>query len=93
MGNSDPDQEFDDLLEGLVSLGCGVNKMDGTTFVSLPDDFAEFIIDRLGDWFYLGTTFMAPEEMVSTEHSGALDRFLLELQDRNLGCHFSDRWH
>ncbi len=79
----------DDLLERLTSLGCGVETTEGTTLVSLPDDYAEFVFERLGGWLYLGTTFMAPEEFADSEHANTLDRFLLELQDRNLGCHFS----
>ena len=81
--------ENDELLQGLSALGCGVQQHEGATFVSLPDNFAEFVLDRQGEWLYLGTTFLNPEEFESSDYSGRLDRFLLELQDRSLGCHFS----
>ena len=79
----------DELLEGLAALGCGIKQEDGAVFVSLPDEFAEFVLDRQGEWFHLGTTFLTPEEFADSEFTGRLDRFLLELQDRSLGCHFS----
>ena len=81
--------EKDELLEGLQTLGCGVQREGGAVFVSLPDDFAEFVLDWQGDWLYLGTTFLTPEEFGDSEFTGRLDRFLLELQDRSLGCHFA----
>lgn len=81
--------ETDELLEGLSALGCGVNRSEGAIFVSLPDDFAEFLFDHQGDLLYLGTTLLTPEEFADSEFTGRLDRFLLELQDRSLGCHFS----
>ena len=81
--------EKEDLLQGLTSLGCSVQDSDGAVFVALPDDFAEFVFDRQGDWLYLGTSFLTPEEFADSGFSGRLDRFLLELQDRSLGCHFS----
>lgn len=82
-------EEKDELLDDLTALGCGIQREGGAVFVSLPDEFAEFVLDRQGDWFYLGTTFLAPEEFADSEFTGRLDRFLLELQDRSLGCHFS----
>lgn len=89
MSKLDPAKDNDDLLNGLTALGCGVKKADGTTYISLPDDFAEFILDRPGEWLYLGTTFLTPEEIDASAYAASLDRFLLELQDRNLGCHFA----
>ena len=79
----------DELLQGLTSLGCSVEKSNGAIFVALPDDFAEFVLDRQEDWLYLGTSFLTPDEFDASEYCGQLDRFLLELQDRSLGCHFS----
>ncbi|MDH3534287.1 MAG: hypothetical protein OER87_00885 [Gammaproteobacteria bacterium] len=79
----------DDLLKGLVTLGCKVDRVDGAVLVSLPDDYGDFIFERLGNWLYVGATFLAPDEMEDSDHLGALDRFLLELQHRNLGCRFS----
>jgi hypothetical protein len=81
--------ENDKLLIGLIDQGCATKEVDGTTLISLPEDEAEFIFERMGNWLYLGTTFMAPEEFESSEHVSRLDRFLLELQHRNLGCRFS----
>ena len=77
------------LLNGLDALGCKVREVEGYTYVSLPDDYDEFVFERMGEWLYLGTTFMTPEELEDQEYIAALDRFLLELQHRNLGCHFS----
>ena len=77
------------LLEGLVSLGCGVEQAEGSILVSLPDDYDEFVFEWMGGWLYLGTTFMTAEEISESAHESRLDRFLLELQDRNLGCQFS----
>ena len=79
----------DALLDGLISLGCGVKNADGLTLVTLPDDYDEFVFERLGEWLYLGTTLMAPEDFGDSNYTAALDRFLLELQYRSLGCHFS----
>jgi hypothetical protein len=82
-------QENDDLLNGLIALGCGVENADGGTLVSLPGEFDEFIFERMGEWLYVGTTLMSPDEFEDSEHVGNLDRFMLTLQHRNLGCHFS----
>ncbi len=82
-------QENDDLLSGLIALGCGVENAEGGTLVSLPDDYDEFIFERMGEWLYIGTTLMSPEEFEDSDNVAALDRFLLTLQHRNLGCHFS----
>ena len=79
----------DALLDGLISLGCGVKTDDGFTLVTLPDDYDEFVFERLGEWLYLGTTLMTPDDFAASEYVAALDRFLLELQHRSLGCHFS----
>lgn len=79
----------DKLLDGLTALGCGVKREEGAIFVSLPDDFAEFVFDFQGESLYLGTTFMTPEEFDASSHGPVLDRFLLELHDRSLGCHFA----
>lgn len=79
----------DELLQGLAALGCGLRDVEGSTFIALPDEYAEFVFDRLGEWLYLGTTFMTPEEFADSAYSETFNRFLLELQDRNLGCHFS----
>lgn len=79
----------DTLLNGLTSLGCEVRDADGYVFIALPDEQDEFVFERMGEWLYLGTTFMTPEELEDAEHVATLDRFLLELQHRNLGCHFS----
>jgi len=81
--------EKDELLNGLIARGCSTKVIDGTTLVSLPEDDGEFIYERMGGWLYLGTTFMAPEEFETSNHVARLDRFLLELQHRNLGCRFS----
>lgn len=81
--------ETDELLDGLSALGCGVQKNDGAVFVSLPDEFAEFVFDQQAEWLYIGTTLLTPEEFADSQFTGRLDRFLLELQDRSLGCHFS----
>ena len=83
------DNNEDSLLNGLASLGCEVRDADGYVFITLPDEQDEFVYERMGEWLYLGTTFMTPEELEGAEHVSALDRFLLELQHRNLGCHFS----
>ncbi|MCP4471161.1 MAG: hypothetical protein GY815_10825 [Gammaproteobacteria bacterium] len=82
-------QQNDELLNTLISRGCTTKAVDGITLISLPDDEAEFIFEPLGGWLYLGTTFMEPEEFEVSEHEGQLNRFLLELQHRNLGCRFS----
>ncbi len=79
----------DALLDGLISLGCGVKTADGFTLVTLPDDYDEFVFERLGEWLYLGTTLMTPEDFGDSDYTAVLDRFLLELQHRSLGCHFS----
>ena len=80
----------DKLLQELVSLGCRTKVVDGTTLISLPDDDdGEFIYEQMGAWLYLGTTFMTPTEFESSDYASQLDRFLLELQHRNLGCRFS----
>lgn len=82
-------QDKGDLLDGLKALGCRVEETEKSTFVALPDEYAEFVFEHMDSWIYLGTTFMAPDEVTGSEHGAALDRFLLELQDRSLGCHFS----
>lgn len=79
----------DELLDGLQALGCTIEHADGAIFVSLPGEEGQFVYDRFGGVLYLGATLMAPEEFAESEYVGKLDRFLLELQDRNLGCHFS----
>ncbi len=79
----------DDLLDALLAQGCTLKNIDGFLLLSLPDDDAEFVYERMGEWLYLGTTFMAPEEFEGSDHEGRLNRFLLELQHRNLGCRFS----
>ena len=79
----------DDLLDGLEALGCSIKSADGFTLVSLPDDYDEFVFEQLGEWLYLGTTLLTPEDFEASEYASALDRFLLELQHRSLGCHFS----
>ena len=79
----------DELLDGLIAQGCVTKEIEGTTLISLPEDEAEFIFERMGSWLYIGTTFMAPEEFEASAHVNGLDRFLLELQHRNLGCRFS----
>ena len=82
-------QQHDDLLSGLIQLGCRVEAADAGALVSLPDDYDEFIFERMGDWLYIGTTLLTPEEFEDSPHLASLDRFLLVLQHRNLGCHFS----
>ena len=81
--------EKDELLNQLIAEGCSTKLIDGTTLVSLPEDDAEFVFERMGGWLYLGTTFMGPEDFEISDHVAQLDRFLLELQHRNLGCRFS----
>lgn len=81
--------ENDELLAALEARGCEVEHADGAVFVSLPGEDGEFVFDRYGDTLYLGATFMTPEEIAESAYAARLDRFLLELQDRNLGCHFS----
>ena len=81
--------ENDELLNALIAEGCSTKVIDGTTLISLPEDDAEFVFERMGSWLYLGATFMGPEELEASAHVGRLDRFLLELQHRNLGCRFS----
>jgi len=82
-------QNKDKLLDELVTLGCTLREVDGATLLSLPDDDGEFIYERMGNWLYLGTTFMGADEMEDSAYTSRLDRFLLELQHRNLGCRFS----
>ena len=82
-------QVKDSLLDELVTKGCKINSLDGATLISLPDEEGEFIYERMGSWLYLGTTFMAPDEFESSDYASRMDRFLLELQHRNLGCRFS----
>ena len=82
-------RQNDDLLDGLKALGCGIKTSDGFTLVSLPDDYDEFVFEQLGEWLYLGTTLLTPDDFAASEHVAVLDRFLLELQHRSLGCHFS----
>ena len=82
-------QELDRLLQELDSAGCRIDRADGGIYLTLPDGYGEFVLEQMGGWVYLGTTFMAPEEFSHSEHTAMLDRLLLELQDRNLGCHFS----
>jgi len=79
----------DELLKQLISRGCTTKTIDGITLISLPEDEAEFIFELMGGWLYLGTTFMDPDEFETSEYEGQLNRFLLELQHRNLGCRFS----
>jgi len=79
----------DTLLDELAALGCSAREIDGATLLSLPEDDGDFIYERMGNWLYLGTTFMAAEELEDSVHASRLDRFLLELQHRNLGCRFS----
>ena len=81
--------ENDKLLISLIDQGCATKAIEGTTLISLPEDDAEFIFERMGNWLYLGTTFMAPEDFETSDYVSGLDRFLLELQHRNLGCRFS----
>jgi hypothetical protein len=81
--------QSDELLNTLLSRGCTSKVIDGVTLISLPDDDDEFIYEPMGGWLYLGTTFMEPEEFETSQHEGRLNRFLLELQHRNLGCRFS----
>ena len=81
--------ETDTLLDALVAQGCRLRNIDGFVLLSLPDDDSEFVYERMGGWLYLGTTFMTPEEFEDSEFSAQLDRFLLQLQHRNLGCRFS----
>ncbi len=82
-------QENDDLLDGLIALGCGVEKAEGSVLVSLQGDYEEFIFERMGEWLYIGTTLMSPDEFEDSGQVASLDRFMLTLQHRNLGCHFS----
>ena len=82
-------QENNDLLTGLVKLGCGVEPADAGALVSLPGEDDEFIFEHMGEWLYIGTTLMSPDEFEDSAYSASLDRFLLTLQHRNLGCHFS----
>ena len=82
-------QENDDLLDALNGLGCGVEKVEGGVLVSLPGDYDEFIFERMGEWLYIGTTLMSPDEFEDSGQIASLDRFMLTLQHRNLGCHFS----
>lgn len=83
---TDPVKE---LLDGLEALGCQVERADGANLVSLPDGYGEFVMDWQGSVLYVGTTFMGPDEFADSSHAVALYRFLLELQDRSLGCHFA----
>jgi len=67
--------EDDELFDGLTALGCSVNHAEGAIFVVLPDEFAEFVFDRQGDWLYLGTTFLTPEELeASADLGGQIDQ-------------------
>lgn len=78
-----------DLLQGLIGLGCRVENVDDVDLISLPDGFGDFMMDWQGGMLYVGTTLMAPDEFVDSAHEVMLYRFLLELQDRSLGCHFA----
>ena len=80
---------LDKTLEGLKRLGCGVERVERTLLVSLPDDFAEFVFEPLAGWLYLGTTFLTPDELNEAVYPERLEHFLLILQHRNLGCRFS----
>jgi hypothetical protein len=82
-------RENDELVKQLISRGCTTKQVEGITLLTLPDDEAEFIFERMGGWIYLGTTFMEPDEFETSDYEGHLNRFLLELQHRNLGCRFS----
>ncbi|MGD2172773.1 MAG: hypothetical protein PVI79_04785 [Gammaproteobacteria bacterium] len=82
-------RQNNDLLNGLEELGCSIKTADGFTLVSLPDDYDEFVFEQLGEWLYLGTTLLTPDDFAASAHTATLDRFLLELQHRSLGCHFS----
>jgi hypothetical protein len=82
-------QQNEDLLTALATLGCGVQNVEAGALVSLPGDYDEFIFEHMGEWLYIGTTLMTPEEFAVSQHLASLDRFLLTLQHRNLGCHFS----
>ena len=82
-------QQHDELLSELKQLGCSVQNADAGALVTLPDDYDEFIFERMGEWLYIGTTLLTPDELDSSPHLARLDRFLLLLQHRNLGCHFS----
>lgn len=76
-------------MDGLIALGCRVEMADGGSLVSLPGDYDEFICERMGEWLYIGTTLMTPDELDASSQVASLDRFMLTLQHRNLGCHFS----
>lgn len=83
-----------ELLGGLESLGCRIDRTDGGIFIAL-DDYAEFVFEHMTGFentrgrIYLGSMLLTPEEIAGSEYAAALNRFLLELQDRSLGCHFS----
>lgn len=79
----------DELLDALRTRGCTVKQVETTTLISLPEDYDEFVYERLGGWLYLGTTLYAPDDIDDSEHLGRLEHFLLILQHRNLGCRFS----
>ena len=80
---------LENTLEGLKKLGCGIERVDRTLLVTLPDKFAEFVFEHLGGWLYLGTTFLTPDELNEAPYPDRLEHFLLILQHRNLGCRFS----
>lgn len=82
-------QENDKLLQDLAALGCGVTRIEDGVLVSLPNDYDEFIFERMGEWLYIGTTLMSPDEFAQSSQVASLDHFILNLQHRNLGCHFS----
>ena len=84
-------KQLETLLKELETEGCRVDQADGGIYLTLPDGYAEFVCEQeeMDDRIYLGTTFLAPEDFAHSEHTASLDRLLLELQDRNLGCHFS----
>jgi hypothetical protein len=81
--------EQDGLLQGLIALGCRIERIGDSTIVFLPDQRTSFLFERIDSWIHLGSTFLRTEDLVESKHIQKLQRFLLELQHRCLGCRFS----
>ena len=50
----------DELLDGLITQGCTTKEVEGTTLISLPEDEAEFIFERMGHWALSGHDIHGP---------------------------------
>lgn len=82
--------EPDELLQRLGDLKCRIESQDtGDFVVHLPDDSTSFLFERIGGWIHLCSTLIPANILEKSIYAIKLERFLLEIQHRCLGCHFS----